>query len=202
MHKTLHKIGSLLFVLLLLLSSVRGQATVLVEHSFDALVEKSLLIFQGRVLRSEVVETEDLIHTLVWFSVEEVIKGEAQTSELSLRFVGGATDTNSVDIAGQYLPKVGDHAVYFVSDPYGDLVNPLTGWHQGAFLIDTDATGVQVLDLSERPDLILFNTRADPLVRKMLDMNFSEAEIAARFPEYLHFPLDDFKAAIRSLAGE
>jgi len=202
MGKLLQRFSILTRLLLLVLTPLCAQATVILEHSFEELVEKSQLIFQGRVLRTELVEVDGLVHTLVWFDIEETIKGEARAQELSLRFLGGTTVNASVDVAGQYLPKVGDHAVYFVSDPDDYQVNPLTGWHQGAFLIETLQDGELALDLSERPDLILFNTRGDPLVRKMLDLDFSEAQINAKFPEYARFPLADFKAAIRSLAGE
>jgi hypothetical protein len=194
--------------LLLLLAALLwtpAQATVLQDLSFDELVAQSQLIFRGEALRSA-TETDSsgadrLVYTRVWFRVDAVLVGDAPAAEFSLRFVGGSANGVEVEVAGQYVPAVGDHAVWFVRDANDTLVNPLTGWYQGAFLINTAADGTLMLDLSQRPDLILTNTRADPLARKMLNTGYSEDRIAARVPGYQRFPLQDFEDAIRSMAG-
>lgn len=187
--------------LLAVLGGTRVQATVLQELSFEELITQSQLIFRGEVLRSATEATDGLVYTRLWFRVDEVVRGEAPAPEFSLRFVGGSSGDTQLEVAGQYLPAVGDHAVWFVRDAYEAMVNPLTGWHQGAFPIETAADGRQLLDLSGRPDLILLNTRADPLARKMLGAGFSEERIEARVPEYQRFPLQDFLDAIRSSGG-
>lgn len=191
---------------LLLLATLLGvaplQATVLQELSFEELVAESQLIFLGTVLRSATETENGLVHTRVWFSVDEVIRGEEPEKEFSLRFVGGESDDTHIEVAGQRIPAPGEHAVWFVRDAYDAMVNPLTGWHQGAFPVETLNDGTQMLDLSARPDLILVNMRADPLGRKMLNAGYSEDEIAAKLPEYQRFPLQDFVDAIRSVAGD
>jgi hypothetical protein len=157
-------------------------------------------VFSGEVLRSETELQDGLVHTRVWFRVDEVLLGEAPAAEFSLSFVGGSSGGTHVEVAGQYIPAVGLQAVWFVRDAYAPMVNPLTGWHQGVFPVQTAADGERVLDLSGRPDLILLNTRADPLARKMLGAGFPEQRIAARIPGYQRFPLQDFVDAIRSMA--
>lgn len=185
----------------LLLGTAPLQATVLQELDFEELVADSRLIFVGEALRHETEAADGLVYTRVWFRVDELVSGEAPGPEFSLRFVGGSNGTEQVEVAGQYIPAPGTRAVWFVSDPYADMVNPLAGWHQGAFPIHTTAAGEQLLDLQQRPDLILFNSRADPLVRKMLATGFTEEHIAARSADYQRFPLQDFLDAIRSQAG-
>jgi hypothetical protein len=201
LQRALRQVVLLPSLLLYALGAAQVHATVLQELTFEELVTQSQLVFRGVVLRTETEAADGLVYTRVWFRVDEVLRGEAPADEFPLRFVGGTDASSQVEVAGQYLPAVGAHAVWFVRDAYESMVNPLTGWHQGAFPIETAADGRQLLDLSGRPDLILFNTRADPLARKMLGAGFSEERIEARVPEYQRFPLQDFLDAIRSIGG-
>jgi hypothetical protein len=185
-----------------LLLSMAVRATVVEELTFEELVAGSGLIFQGEVTRSETETFDGLIYTRVWFEVEDYLKGAQQQTGLSLRFLGGSTVDATMAVSGQYIPAVGSRALFFVQDPFTDKINPFTGWQQGVLFIETSATGETLIDLRERPDLVLFNTRNDPLVKKMLQTGFSEDQISARFPQYQRFGLQDMKDAIRSLAGE
>lgn len=191
-----------LMLVLAVLLPLPATATVLQALDLDALVTESRLIFIGEVLQHQVEAADGLVYTHVRFRVDELISGEAPDQEFSLRFVGGSSAGTQVEVSGQYIPAPGTRALWFVSDPYAHLVNPLTGWHQGVFPVVTAADGEQLLDLTTRPDLVLNNTRADPLARKMLQTGFSEDRIAARVADYQRFPLRDFVDAIRSLTGE
>jgi hypothetical protein len=196
----MRNILSSLCLLLLFIAAPGARATVLQELGLEELVAGSQLIFRGEALRHAVETDAGLVYTRVWFRVDETVSGEAPGSEFSLRFVGGSTSELDVDVAGQYIPAVGDHAVWFVSDLYDPMVNPLTGWHQGAFPVIAAEDGELLLDLSLHPDLVLRAASADPLARKMLQAGFSEAAIAARV-DYQRFPLQDFLDAVRALAG-
>lgn len=190
-----------LLLLATLLAVAPLHATVLQELEFEDLVQQSQLVFLGTVLRSETETGDGLVHTRVWFSVEEVIAGDAPGDEFSLRFVGGDDGNRHVDVAGQYIPAAGLRGIWFVRDPLDHQVNPLTGWQQGAFPVQVQADGTQLLDLSGHPDLIMRNMRADPVGSKMLGAGYSEEQIAARLPDYARFPLQDFVDAIRAAAG-
>ena len=193
--------AALLVLALLLALPATATATVLQELDLETLVAESRLIFLGEVQHHEVEAADGLVYTHVTFRVDEVISGDAPDQPFSLRFVGGSAPDMRIEVGGQYIPAPGTRALWFVSDPYAHLVNPLTGWHQGVFPVVRAADGEQLLDLSSRPDLLLSNTRADPLARKMLQAGFGEARIAARVPDYQRFPLRDFVDAIRSLQG-
>jgi hypothetical protein len=193
---------ALIMAAVLAVLPLAARATVLQELGFEQLVADSRLIFVGEALRHDTEAADGLVYTRVWFRVDELVSGEAPAAEFSLRFVGGSSGGATVDVAGQYIPAVGERALWFVHEPYDAMVNPLTGWHQGAFLIQTTDTGLEVLDLQQRPDLVLLNTRADPLARKMLDTGFAEARIAQRVPGYERFPLQDFIDAIRALGED
>lgn len=189
-----------LLLLLACLAIAPARATVLQELGFEALVQQSQLIFLGTVLRSATESDDGLVHTRLWFSVEALISGDAPQPDFSLRFVGGDDGTHYVDVAGQYIPAVGQRGVWFVRDVLDHQVNPLTGWQQGAFPVEVLPDGTQVLDLSDHPDLILRNLRADPVGSKMLDAGYGEDRIAAQVPDYARFPLQDFVDAISAIA--
>lgn len=184
---------------LLLVMCFGLRATVVEKFEFEELVAASALIFQGEVVGSEQEIVDGLVYTRVRFRIDEFIKGDFGQPEISLRFLGGEVPGSRVEVSGQYLPEIGQLGVWFVQDPTTDRVNPLTGWHQGAFLIEATEDGRRYLDLRERPDLVLFNARGDPLARKMLQAGFTEAEVSERFPEYQRFSLRDFIDAIRAL---
>lgn len=175
------------------------QATVLLDYGFDALVRESKLIVQAEVLErhSEAADLHaDDIHTVVTLRVSQVFKGSTAGDELELSFLGGAVAGEVLEVSGQFLPSVGDEAIFFITDPNASHINPLTGWFQGYFPI-VDEGGTPYLDLSDRPDLILANA-TDPLLKKMLNLGVSEAELERRFPGYARFTLEDFLLAIEA----
>jgi len=176
-----------------------SQATVLVDYTFDALVRESALIVRAQILDRFVEGPHaghaDDIHTVVTLRVVHVLKGDAQPNEIELSFLGGTLNNEVLDISGQFIPRVGEEAILFIDDPHGRHINPLTGWFQGYFPIQ-QAAGQTYLDLSDRPDLILANLNADPLLKKLLSLRVSEAEIEKRFPGYTRFLLEDFLTAI------
>jgi hypothetical protein len=178
-----------------------AQATVLADYSFDDLISNSALIVQAEVLDSyseapDAAHSGD-IHTVVTLHVEHVLKGALDHDEVELAFLGGTVNGEVLEVSGQFIPGVGEHAVFFISDPAARQINPLTGWFQGYFPILEDG-GAAYLDLSGRPDLILANFATDPLLKKLLNLGASEAELEERFPGYARFTLEDFLLAIEA----
>jgi len=102
-----------------------------------------------------------------------------------------------LEISGQFMPSVGEHAVIFLQSPDAHQINPLPGWYQG-YLPIQEAGGVAYLDLRDRPELILANLAEDPLLNKMLSLRVDEAQLEARFPNYARFELEDFLLAIEA----
>jgi len=194
--------GIVLAVFTLLCWSL-SQGTVLTDYSLDELIGQSSLIVEGEVLSHTESRDAELIYTTIELQIDEVLKGDSALTRLPLKFIGGGAGSVSVEVSGQFIPGVGERGVFFISDPYLDQVNPLTGWYQGFFReLQIPGDPVVYLDLHERPDLILVNLPTDPMLKKLLGLGVSEADIAARFPAYQRFPAADFKDYIRFQARQ
>jgi hypothetical protein len=192
----------LLWALLLLLAAVPpARATVLVPLSLEELVATSEVIFTGTISEATTSVEGDLVYTTLRFNVEDLVVGELPIRVLELRFLGGTRGSQKTEVAGQYIPDVGTHGLFFVDDTVRDLVNPLSGWSQGHFpLIEVD--GTVWLDLKNHPDYGLLQADTNPLAGKMRSLNFTREQIAERFPEQFRFPLSDFVAAISAIRAE
>lgn len=183
----------------LMLLPLCGQATTRLVLGLDELAGNSELIFLGSVADQWLVEEDGLVYSVVKFTVDEVVAGDAALGSLELRFVGGTTATAHTEVAGQFIPALGAQGLWFVDDTARELVNPLTGWSQGYFPVVTKADGTRWLDLQQHPDYGIL-TPAAPLAGKMRAFNFPEQEIEAQFPREFEYPLDDFIAALRARA--
>lgn len=176
-------------------------ATTLEQLTLDALVAESELVFTGSVESVHFITESELVYSVVRFNVENTIKGEYAGATLELRFLGGNDGSVHTEVAGQFIPLLGAHGVWFVEDTTLDLVNPLTGWSQGYFPIVANADGSLWLDFAGHPDYGLLQPIA-PLAGKMRDMNFSDEQIQQSFPTLLKYPLNDFVRAIDAIAAE
>jgi hypothetical protein len=176
----------------------QAQATVLEELSFEALVAQSKAIVVGRVSDSRQEQLGDLIYTTITIEVADTVKGGA-ASPIELRFVGGEYAGVTVEIEGQFIPAVQSYGVFFIADLASPMVNPLTGWYQGYFPLFTDASGIEYLDMRQRPDFVVPGLESNPLASKMQSLGFSQDAIARKVPERGVFRWSDFRAAI---AGE
>ena len=185
--------------MLLALITIPLSATVLEELTLEELVADSALIFAGKVLDVRVSTEDELVYSTVLFEVSTTYKGTAPAAQFELRFLGGVDTTLALDVAGQYVPAVGERGLYFVTDPDNYQVNPLTGWGQGYFPLFTGADHIEYLDLRNHPYYALLDEGDNVLLKKMQGMNFSEEAITAKFPKSQQFPLADFVAAVQSL---
>lgn len=141
--------------LLLRLPTPAGATTVL-SLSFDSLVEEAEVIAVGTVTAIENTWDADrnVPHTFVTFSNLEVLKGEADQTELTLRFLGGPTpDGTTMQIAGvpQFTPE--ERAVIFCVGNNHQAV-PLVGVWQGVYRVVFDA---------ERGEDTLYDHAGQPL---------------------------------------
>ena len=144
-----------------------GQATTLLEMDIDSIAGQAELIFQGTVITSESIQDiNGQYRTYVTFQVQEVLKGTYSGDTMELSFLGGSVNGRGTVVSDLRRPEPGETGIYFVESVSEDLINPLLGWSQGHFLIQSDQQGVArvttnrrepVLDIrpmSEVPDLI------------------------------------------------
>jgi hypothetical protein len=123
-------------------------ATLLLAHAADAssvrsvsvdeMIDRSELVFEGRVIGRRFVDDGDANHlrTCIRFEVLEVVKGPEVASPLELCFAGGSSKRGVVRaIAGLEHPAPGERGVYFVESLAAPRISPLYGWDQGRFVV-------------------------------------------------------------------
>ena len=129
----------LLLVSLYFCLSQSSLATSILEIDFHQAVNKAESIFEGEVVStSSEVSANGNIYTLVDFLVLDVLSGDLNVGEsITLRFTGGTANGLTLNV-GSTIPAIGEHGVYFIESINTQLINPLYGWSQGHYRIQTD----------------------------------------------------------------
>jgi hypothetical protein len=116
-----------------------AQATTVIPLTFDELVSRAELIFQGTVVsvRSEWAGDtgrQKRIVSYVTLSSEDVIKGETGPN-YTLRMLGGTIGERTVKVSDAPEFKQGDRVILFV-EKNGTQFIPLVGIMHGCFRVD------------------------------------------------------------------
>lgn len=131
----------ILCVSALLAGVVAASSTTVIQPTFDELVSRAQIIFQGEVVdrRSEWETTAQgrNIITHVTFRVANVLKGRAGTA-VQLTFLGGTVGDTTLAVSEMPRFLVGDRDVLFVS-PELRAVSPLVGFAYGRYRIVRNA---------------------------------------------------------------
>jgi hypothetical protein len=118
-------------------------ATTVIPPSFDELVSRAEMIFQGSVtdVRSEWTGEGAQRHIMsyVTLKVEDTIKGNPG-STVTLRMLGGTVGGETMEVSDAPKFKVGDRDILFVENNGTQFV-PLVGIMHGRFHVEKDATG-------------------------------------------------------------
>jgi hypothetical protein len=178
-------LGFLLFPALFSLGFV-ATATTVIPPSFDELVSRAQVIFEGEVtgLHSQWIGegAQHRIVTYVTFKVDDTLKGDAGAS-YSIRMLGGTVDGRTMQVTDAPKFQVGDHDLLFVENNGSQFI-PLVGIQHGRFRVQRDQTGRATL----------LTGAGQPLTDvKQLGVN---EETIARGNAALS--LDDFKSLVRS----
>jgi hypothetical protein len=134
---------------LLILLAVAGlalavaRATTVIPPTFDELVTKAEMIFEGTVTgtRSEWTGEGSNRHivTFVTFKIEDSIKGGG-TSEYTIRMFGGTVDGQTMEVTDAPRFKIGDRDILFV-EHNGTQFIPLVGIMHGRFHVQPADSG-------------------------------------------------------------
>lgn len=131
-----------ILAVMLMLLALPVWSSTLEQMSFEEVLETAEFIFEGRVVSVEGRQTGPrAIHTFVTYEVLDVLKGDASLEELELSFLGGTANGRQMVVTELQLPQVGESGFYFVESLHEPMVNPLTGWSQGHFLIEQNSRG-------------------------------------------------------------
>ena len=126
-----------------LIMTCAALATTVIPPSFDDLVGRAEMIFQGTVtgVRSEWTGEGAQRHIMsyVTVKVEEPIKGNPGTS-VTLRMLGGTVGAETMEVADAPKFKVGDRDILFVENN-GTQFIPLVGIMHGRFRVKKDEAG-------------------------------------------------------------
>lgn len=118
-------------------------ATTVIPPSFEELVSRAEMIFQGSVtdVRSEWTGEGAQRHIMsyVTVKVEDAIKGNPG-STVTLEMLGGTVGGETLEVTDAPKFKVGDRDILFVENNGTQFV-PLVGIMHGRFRVKKDATG-------------------------------------------------------------
>lgn len=137
---------------LLTVSALAGASTLL-RVSVDELTQRAEFVFEGEVVSVQAQRSgaRGMISTFVTFNVIDTIKGSASVESIELKFLGGNLEGERLEVNGSRIPELGERGVYFVESLTQDLINPLLGWSQGQYLIQTEDGVEQVTSVNARP---------------------------------------------------
>jgi hypothetical protein len=137
---------------LLAVSALAGASTLL-RVSVDELTQRAEFVFEGEVVSVQAQRSgaRGMISTFVTFNVIDTIKGSASVESIELKFLGGNLEGERLEVNGSRIPELGERGVYFVESLTQDLINPLLGWSQGQYLIQTEDGVEQVTSVNARP---------------------------------------------------
>jgi len=133
------------------------RATTVIPPTFDELVSKAEVIFQGTVtdVRSQWIGegAQHRIVSYVTFNVEDAMKGTPGAT-YTLRMLGGTVDGETMEVTDTPKFAVGDRDVLFVENNGSQFV-PLVGIMHGRFHVETDPqTGREIVTTNERKPLV------------------------------------------------
>ena len=137
---------------LLAVSALAGASTLL-RVSVDELTQRAEFVFEGEVVSVQAQRSgaRGMISTFVTFNVIDTIKGSASVESIELKYLGGNLEGERLEVNGSRIPELGERGVYFVESLTQDLINPLLGWSQGQYLIQTEDGVEQVTSVNARP---------------------------------------------------
>src|SRR5438477_6503744 len=126
-------------------------ATTVIPPSFDELVSRAEVIFQGTVtdVRSQWVGEggQRHINSYVTFKVEDAIKGKPG-AQITLQMLGGTVGSETMEVTDAPKFKVGDRDILFVENNGTQFV-PLVGIMHGRFRVKKDAAGQDAVFTNE-----------------------------------------------------
>ena len=180
------KTARVLLLPLLFSLGLVASATTVIPPTFDELVSRAQVIFEGEVtgLQSQWIGegAERRIVTYVTFKVDDALKGDPGAT-YSMRMLGGTVDGRTMAVTDAPKFKVGDHDLLFVENNGSQFI-PLVGIQHGRFRIQQDQTG--------RASLL--TGAGQPLA----DVNQLGGDESTLAHSKTSLSLNDFKAAIRS----
>lgn len=168
-----------LALLFILFRTPSTKAATIIFKSFEEVVNGSELIFEGKVLSKEtrLSPMNDMPFTYFIFEIIDIVKGDYTEQTIEIGFMGGPKGDLILKVSDMQMPEVGERGIYFLTTHSEQYIHPLSGWHQGHYLIiSSEQTGMDVIVPVKQQEIIKIPSRAAHLLT-----------------------VDDFKQRIRSV---
>ncbi|HEX4667013.1 MAG TPA: hypothetical protein VH207_10465 [Chthoniobacterales bacterium] len=166
-----------------------ANATTVIPPSFDELVSRADVIFDGEVngLQSQWIGegSEHRIVTYVTFKVNQALKGDPGAT-YSMRMLGGTVDGRTMEVSDAPKFKVGDRDILFVENNGSQFI-PLVGIEHGRFRVVKDAAGRETLATNHGHPVTDVNL-----------LGTDQADVPQKAPA---LSLKDFKAVVKDRIG-
>lgn len=170
-----------------------ARATTVIPPTFDELVTRAELIFQGTVtdISSQWVGEGSQRHivTFVTFKVDDQIKGDAGAS-YTIRMLGGTVGEQTMEVTDAPKFARGDRDILFVENNGRQFV-PLVGIMHGRFRVERDERSGQDVVADDHGGA----------VTDLAELGKEEAMPQAKSASAPSLSVLDFKAAIRAKLG-
>ncbi len=132
-------------ILLALAIPVSASAATILQIDIDEMLAQSDLVFEGEVIDTEAKwnSSNTSIATYIEFNIKDVIKGVYALPTITLQFAGGTVSDTILSVEGLINPRIGEKGFYFVFSTTKIFINPLVGWSQRHFLVESDVHGIE-----------------------------------------------------------
>ena len=174
-------------------------ATTVKPLTFDQVILGAKLVIEARVTKTEPrqVESSGYIWTDVTFQIQDAIKGDWSSDEITLSFLGGSIGDKSTLVAEVSIPEVGETGIYFIAETDGSRAQPLMGWHQGHVFIKNDFDGGRRAFTSDNQSIIGLDTMAEPAKEQRARTAARGLKTAAGNETATALSVDEFKSLIQ-----
>ncbi len=135
--------GAWAVLAVLLAFSAISNAASIRKIGTSELLTGSELVFEGRAINlwAEAGPVRGSIVTKVDFEIVDIVKGAYASSTITLQFMGGTLNGIRQVVQGMQVPALGERGIYFVESVERQLINPLYGWSQGHFIVQSTDGG-------------------------------------------------------------
>ena len=193
---------SILLAALACVTAASLHATTVVAPTFDELVDRAQLIFEGTVsdVQSQWAGEGAQRHIIsyVTFKVSDTVKGEAAAT-YTLRMLGGTVGNETMEISDSPKFKVGDRNILFVENN-GTQFIPLVGIMYGQFKVQQDQqSGTEVVLTHEGRALGAVDSHG---MDQHGDRHVTDHSVVANTESGAALSTVAFKAAIRAKLAE
>jgi hypothetical protein len=179
-------------------------ATTIRAVTFEELVQYSEFVFEGHVIAvaSVIPLNSHIPRTCVLFEISEVYKGKHSEDTIELCFLGGITGEYTVQVEHMQYKKKKKKGIYFVESQSNHYANPLYGWKQGHFLIETDPhTFKEHIMTADRQSVTGITLEEDRPIRLSTGVA-SGVKTADRMEMGKSLTVEEFRQNLRSLLND